>query len=138
MGSVAGRSIEEIDALIGKMKGARGFESYIGVLSNFLIWDAHFNLGVSHAEAITLMKDIDTQMANITVLTSNRADLIGSSLWVYTQGGIDILSPKPFPFPLPKLAPPTCALFLKIKFNILCSRNVVAAFEVAIYPSVFI
>ena len=123
MGSVAGRSIEEIDALIGKMKGARGFESYIGVLSNFLIWDAHFNLGVSHAEAITLMKDIDTQMANITVLTSNRADLIGSSLWVYTQGGIDILSPKPFVQAVKTLTTPEIAESLREQFEIFLSPN---------------
>ena len=117
MGSVANKTPEKIAALLGGLTGDSASPNVLGLLGNFLLWDSHFHLGRDLGETLTLSKDMDSQTVNTTVFTSQRRELIGSSLWVYTQGGIDTLSPKPFVQAVKTLTAPEIAKGLKNQFE---------------------
>ena len=114
---VAGKTNEQIAAMMSILGGSAGYKNVIGLLHNWLLSDAHFNLGMSLAEATVLNEDMDAQTANTRSFTGMRQDLIGSSLWVYTQGSIDHLSPKPFVQAVKTLTTPEIAASLKEQFE---------------------
>jgi len=115
--SVKGKSADEIAAFLETLHGDTANPNVLGLVNNWLMSDAHFNLGMSLGEATALGKDMDAQVANTTVFTSQRLEHIGSSLWVYTQGGVDHLSPKPFVQAVKTLTTPEIAASLKEQFE---------------------
>ena len=117
MGNVAGKTPEEIASLLTGLHGTTANPNVIGLLSNFLIWDSHFHLGRDLGESLLLSEDMDAQVANTTVFTSLRRELYGSSLWVYTQGGINTLSPQAFVQAVKTLTAPEIAASLKDQFE---------------------
>tara|TARA_R110002020_G_C16292897_1_gene772563 strand:- start:56 stop:2248 length:2193 start_codon:yes stop_codon:yes gene_type:complete len=107
------KTADEIAALLQTLHGDSANPNVLGLVSNWLMSDAHFNLGMSLGEATALGKDMDAQVANTRAFTSMRLEHVGSSLWVYTQGGIDHLSPKPFVQAVKTLTTPEIAASLK-------------------------